>query len=112
MSSPSMLRNYEYTKKALQAGKHIIVEKPFASTAAEVGELRAMALEKGLYVFEAVTLLHVPNFHAIKKALPKIGRIRAVTANYSQYSSRYDKYLAGEVLPAFTCCRRDFEGGR
>ncbi len=93
--------HYEYTKKALLAGKHVIVEKPFASTAAEVRELRELALSKGLYVFEAVTLLHLPNFHAIKKALPEIGRIRTVTANYSQYSSRYDKYLAGEVLPAF-----------
>lgn len=93
--------HYEYTKKALQAGKNIIVEKPFASTAAEVEELRELALAKNLYVFEAVTLLYLPNFDAIKETLPKIGKIRAVTANYSQYSSRYDKYLAGEVLPAF-----------
>lgn len=93
--------HYEYTKRALLAGKNVIVEKPFASTAAEVAELRELALQKNLYVFEAVTLLYLPNFAAIKKELPKLGRIRAVTANYSQYSSRYDKYLRGEVLPAF-----------
>lgn len=93
--------HYEYTKLALLAGKNVIVEKPFASTTAEVEELRELALQRNLYVFEAVTLLYLPNFAAIKKELPKIGRIRAVTANYSQYSSRYDKYLRGEVLPAF-----------
>ena len=93
--------HYEYTKRALLAGKNVIVEKPFASTAEEVRELRELALEKHLYVFEAVTLLHLPNFHAIRKALPDIGKLRAVSANYSQYSSRYDKYLQGEVLPAF-----------
>lgn len=93
--------HYEYTKRALMAGKNVIVEKPLASTAAEVEELRGLALQKNLYVFEAVTLLYLPNFDAIKEMLPKLGRIRAVTANYSQYSSRYDKYLQGEVLPVF-----------
>ncbi len=93
--------HYEYTKRALLAGKNVIVEKPFASTAEEVRELRELALAKNLYVFEAVTLLHVPNFFAIRQALPNIGNIRAVTANYSQYSSRYDKYLNGQVMPVF-----------
>ena len=93
--------HYEYTKKTLLAGKNVIVEKPFASSAAEIVELRNLALQKHLYVFEAVTILHLPNFEAIRENLPKLGKIRAVTANYSQYSSRYDKYLQGEVLPVF-----------
>lgn len=93
--------HYEYAKRALSAGKNVIMEKPFASTAAEVRELADLALDKHLYLFEAVTLLHMPNFTAIKEKLPKLGNIRAVTANYSQYSSRYDRYLKGEVLPAF-----------
>ena len=93
--------HYEYAKKALLAGKHVIMEKPFASTAAEVRELVELALAKHLYIFEAVTLLHLPNFHAIKEKLAELGKITAVMANYSQYSSRYDRYLKGEVLPAF-----------
>ncbi len=93
--------HYEYTKKALLAGKNVIVEKPFASAAAEVWELRDLALARHLYVFEAVTIHYLPNFYAIREFLPKLGTIRAVVANYSQYSSRYDKYLQGEVLPAF-----------
>ena len=93
--------HYEYTKKALLAGKNVIVEKPFASAAAEVRELRDLALARHLYVFEAVTIHYLPNFYAIREFLPKLGTIRAVVANYSQYSSRYDKYLQGEVLPAF-----------
>ena len=93
--------HYEYTKKALLAGKNVILEKPFASTVNEVRELEDLALQKNLYLFEAVTLLHLPNYHAIKEKLPQLGKIRAVTANYSQYSSRYDKYLQGEVLPVF-----------
>lgn len=93
--------HHEFAKKALLAGKHVIMEKPFASTVAETEELVELALARQLYMFEAVTLLHQPNFDAIKKTLPELGRIRAVTANYSQYSSRYDRYLKKEVLPAF-----------
>lgn len=93
--------HYEYARKALMAGKNVIMEKPFASTAAEVRELVELALANHLYIFEAVTLLHLPNFHAIKEKLVDLGKITAVMANYSQYSSRYDRYLKGEVLPAF-----------
>ena len=93
--------HYEYAKKAFLAGKNVIVEKPFATNSNEVEEIKNIALEKKLYVFEAVTTLNLPNFFAIKEKLPELGKIRAVTANYSQYSSRYDKYLNGEVAPAF-----------
>ena len=78
--------HYEYTKKALSAGKNVIVEKPFATKATEVEEIKNLALEKKLYVFEAVTTLHLPNFSAIKEKLPELGKIRAVTANFSALS--------------------------
>ncbi|MBR6012444.1 MAG: Gfo/Idh/MocA family oxidoreductase [Selenomonadaceae bacterium] len=93
--------HYEYAKKALLAEKNVIVEKPFATTSKEVEEIKNLAEEKNLYVFEAITTLNLPNFSAIKEKLPQLGKIRAVTANFSQYSSRYDKYLQGEVAPAF-----------
>lgn len=93
--------HYEYTKKALETGKNVIVEKPFASNAAEVKELIELAKAQKLFLFEAVSLLHMPNFAKLVELLPQIGKIKLVRANYSQYSSRYDKYLAGTVLPAF-----------
>lgn len=40
--------HYEYARRALQAGKHVIVEKPFTTTVAEAEELVALAAEKGL----------------------------------------------------------------
>jgi len=66
-----------------------------------VQELVQLAKEKNLFLWEAVSLLHMPNFHKLQELLPKLGPIRIVQANYSQYSSRYDKYLEGTVLPAF-----------
>lgn len=94
-------KHYEYVKKALEAGKHVINEKPFTSTLEEAQELVDLAKEKGLYLFEAITLLHFPNYHWIRENLERLGKICMVQGNFSQYSSRYDRYLKKEVLPAF-----------
>ena len=40
--------HYEMTKAALEAGKHVMCEKPFTTNAAEAEELLAMANERGL----------------------------------------------------------------
>lgn len=87
--------------QALQAGHNVIVEKPMSPTAAEVEQLAAMARERGLLLVEAVTLLHMPSIAAIAEALPRIGKVHVVSCSYCQYSSRYDRYLRGDVAPAF-----------
>lgn len=93
--------HFEYAKKFLDAGKNVIVEKPFTSTYNEAKELADLALSKKLYLFEAITNLHMPNFRAVKSSLEKIGNVKLIQADYSQYSSRYDDYKAGKVAPAF-----------
>ena len=93
--------HYEYSRKALLAGKNVIVEKPFCSSLSEAKDLARIALEKQLYLFEAVTLLHMPNIHSIRQALPLLGKIRMVNCNYSQFSSRYDRYLNNDITPVF-----------
>lgn len=93
--------HHEYAKKCLTAGKNVIVEKPFTVSAAQAQDLIDLALSKRLYLFEAVTNLHLPNFFAIRDALKQIGDVKLVLCNYSQYSSRYDAYKRGEVAPAF-----------
>lgn len=94
--------HHEYAKKFLAAGKNVIVEKPFTVDAAQAEDLINFALSRRLYLFEAVTNLHMPNFFAMRDALPKIGDIKLVLCNYSQYSSRYDAYKNNHtVAPAF-----------
>ena len=100
--------HYEYAKKCLEAGKNVILEKPFTTTAAQAQELTDIALDKKLYLFEAITTLHQPNFYAICDFLPKIGEIKLVQCNFSQYSSRYDAYKAGNISPSFD---PQFNGG-
>ncbi|TCS82018.1 Gfo/Idh/MocA family protein [Pectinatus cerevisiiphilus] len=93
--------HFNYAKRALLAGKNVICEKPITSHIKELDELTSIATEKQLFLFEAITLLHSPNYAFIQRHLPAIGRLRIVQANYFQYSSRYDKFLQGIVLPAF-----------
>lgn len=90
-----------FTLQALAAGKHVIVEKPFASTDAEVAQVIEEARTRDLLVYEAVSTLYLPNYLRIREWLSRIGAVKIVTCNYSQYSSRYDAFCAGTVLPAF-----------
>ena len=98
--------HFEYAQKALHAGKNVIIEKPICTSTSELDELVKLALASHLYIFEAVTLLHMPHYRVLKEELlPQIGRVKMIECNYSQRSSRYDMYLQGELTPAFdTAC--------
>lgn len=95
------LLHYEYAKKALMAGKHVILEKPSCIKSEEMQELADIATQRKLYFFEAVTFLHAPYFKKIQSLLPSIGKIKLVQCNFSKYSSRYDQYLKKIVHPVF-----------
>lgn len=100
VASPNIL-HYEQTKKALLAGKNVICEKPFCPKAEQVRELVALAKEKGLCLIDAVPPSFMPNFELVKQLLPQLGPIRLVMSNFSQYSSRYNSLLAGEMPNIF-----------
>ncbi|MBR3359196.1 MAG: Gfo/Idh/MocA family oxidoreductase [Solobacterium sp.] len=93
--------HYEYTKKALQAGKHVICEKPFTVTRAEAKELYMIAMDRDVLLFEAIMSRYSANYDALEKNLHKVGDVKIVRCSYSQYSRRFDAYLEGKVLPAF-----------
>ena len=93
--------HYQYTKAALLQGKHVICEKPFTLNAQQLQELIQIATEKRLILLEAITNQYLNNFLQIKKDLAQLGKIKIVECNYSQYSSRYDAFKEGKILPAF-----------
>ncbi len=94
--------HYAVSEAALVAGKDVVCEKPLASNEVEAAKLAAIAKEHKRFLWEAVVTTRQPNFKLVRdELLAKIGTIKAVSVNYSQYSSRYDAFRAGEVLPAF-----------
>ncbi len=93
--------HYSFCLQAMQAGKHVICEKPFTSNDKEAEALSDYARNNHLLIWEAVTTRYQPNSLQIKEELGNIGKIKIVVMNYSQYSSRYDAFKAGDLLPAF-----------
>ena len=93
--------HYGYTLAALKAGKHVVCEKPFTSDDLELTELVTLSKENHCFLFEAITNIHSPNVQIMKECLAKVGPIKFVQSNYSQFSSRYNQYLQGNVHPAF-----------
>ncbi|MCL6604434.1 MAG: Gfo/Idh/MocA family oxidoreductase [Paenibacillus sp.] len=100
--------HYSYAKEALQNGKHVICEKPFTSNKHEFMELKELARQNKLILLEAITNQYLKNVAAMKEYLPKLGAIKIVECNYSQYSSRYDAFQAGETPAAFN---KEMSGG-
>jgi len=107
IASPNSL-HCEQAILCMKHGKNIICEKPIASNLKEMNKLIKIAKEKSLMFFEAITTIHLPNYKLIKENLNKIGRVRIVQCNFSQYSSRYDKLLARETTNVFD---PEFSGG-
>lgn len=93
--------HYSYSKLALESNKNVILEKPFTSTIEEAKELVDLAKSKNLFLWEAITNQYLPNFLKIKSLLKELGNIKVIECNYSQYSSRYNAFKEGRILPAF-----------
>ena len=93
--------HYEMSMKALKAHKHVICEKPFTSHIKELEELNAYAKKENLLLLEAISTQYLPNVLKIKELLNEVGDVKIVSANYSQYSSRYNAFKEGQILPAF-----------
>ena len=93
--------HYTFAKKALEHGKHVIIEKPVTANATELKELIQIAKEKDLIILEAMNIHYLPAYLRLKEYLPEVGDLKIVSFNYSQYSSRYNAFKEGTILPAF-----------
>lgn len=100
LGTPNHL-HFEMARQALEMGKNVIVEKPLTSNACEAETLAKLSKERGLFLFEAMSSLYMPVFRQTERWLSQIGEVKLVDCNFSQYSSRYDAFCRGEILPVF-----------
>lgn len=79
--------HFEYAKKALEAGKNVLVEKPFTPTLEQARELFALAKQKGLIVTPYQNRRFDSCFLTMKKAIAsgKLGRIVEVESHFDLY---------------------------
>lgn len=107
IASPNAL-HYSQAKYFLSNNKHVIIEKPLMATAEHAKEKLEIAKKNDKFVFEAISNIYTPNFKTIEKYISKIGDIKMVSINYSQYSSKYDAFKNGETPNVFN---QKFAGG-
>jgi predicted dehydrogenase len=72
---------------ALEAGKHVLVEKPLALNAAQAAEIGRRATERGLFCAEALWTFFLPKFDIVRQILDVgvLGEVRTVLAEYGEH---------------------------
>ena len=83
--------HYEFMKKALEHGKHILVEKSITLNSRELDEMIALAAEKKLVLAEAMTIWHMPIYKKLWEIIQsgQLGKVQIITMNFGSFKE-YD----------------------
>ena len=79
--------HFAMAKQALEAGKHVVIDKPFAATSAEAEELMALGMAKGLVVAPFHNRRWDGDFKTVKKLIGEgvLGRLVTVESHFDRY---------------------------
>ena len=79
--------HYEFMKKALEHGKHILVEKSITLNSTELDEMIALAAEKKLVLAEAMTIWHMPIYKKLWEIVQsgQLGKVQIITMNFGSF---------------------------
>lgn len=79
--------HYPFARQALEAGKHVVVEKPFTNTTEEAGQLIQLARRSGKILSVYQNRRYVSDFRTIREILDKklLGDIHEFEAHFDRY---------------------------
>lgn len=99
-----------WTRKAAEAGKHVLCEKPLAMNAAEARTLLAVRDRAGVKIGEAFMIRSYPQWLRLRELLDggRVGELRAVTGVFSYFNIdpaniRNDAAIGGGALMDIGC---------
>ncbi|BCM16436.1 Gfo/Idh/MocA family protein [Mesorhizobium sp. J8] len=99
-------QHVEWTAKAIEAGKHVLVEKPLALDAKDIPPLIKLRDQKKVLVCEAFMVVYHPQWIKVRDLIAggAIGRLRHVQGAFSYYNvdptnMRNQLDLGGGALP-------------
>ncbi len=83
--------HYSFMKKALEHGKHLLVEKSITLNSRELDEMIALADRKHLILAEAMTIWHMPLYKELWRIVKsgELGRVQMITMNFGSFKE-YD----------------------
>ena len=104
--------HYDYARRALISGKHVLCEKPMVLCISEARELFELARQTGLVLMEAIKTAYAPaflNLLAIAKG-GRIGRIHDIEATFTKLVPNipgvreYDHLVGGSFTELASYC--------
>jgi predicted dehydrogenase len=92
-------------RRVLRSGKHLLVEKPAATTSQDARELGDIAAERRLVIRENFTFLHHPQLERVRRLIAdaRLGEVRGISAAFCfpplpDGDARYVPELGGGAL--------------
>jgi predicted dehydrogenase len=100
--------HHAWTMRALEAGKHVLVEKPYTRRAAEVDAAWDLAEANGLVLQEAFMWRHSAQTALFLELLPRVGEVQGLHATFfgilaREHDVRFDPSLGGGALLDLGC---------
>ena len=79
--------HYPFMKRALENGKHLLVEKSITLNSRELDEMIALAKQKKLILAEAMTIWHMPLYKTLWNQIARgdFGRVQIITLNFGSF---------------------------
>ena len=98
--------HYQFMKKALENGKHILVEKSITLNSRELDEMIALANRNNLVIAEAMTIWHMPIYKKLWNIVEsgELGKVQIITMNFGSFKEYnmenrfFNMNLAGGAL--------------
>lgn len=119
--------HYDYAKRALLAGRHVLSEKPVAFTKKETIELYQLAEQRQLVLLEGIKTAYCPGFQQLINVVHsgKIGQVHDVEACFTrladpasreyadaEYGGAFLEFAAYTFLPIFKLLGLDYRDVR
>ena len=84
---------------ALDAGKHVLVEKPLALDAAQAADIARLAAGHGRFCMEALWSFFLPKFDVVRQLLEAgtLGEVRTVQAEYGEWFAAGHRILRADL---------------
>ncbi len=98
--------HYEFMRKAIENGKHLLVEKSITLNSNELEEMISLANQKSVIIGEAMTIFHMPIYRKLKEILEtgKLGKVNLITMNFGSFKDYdmnnrfFNRNLAGGAM--------------